>query len=94
MPKKIFRYLALIIILMVLGFGFGYLKTFISFSKHHNTPDSSSEHDVSSIQEMKLNKGANLIFVTNYTGCGHEVRQEKPLENKFIGFTKAQWKNK
>jgi len=93
MPKKLFRYLILFIMLMVVGFGFGYFKTFVSLRENHtdqNQTENIDNHDVSNIQEVKLKPGAKMIYVTFYSGCGHEVRQEEPLDDRFSGFTRQQ----
>jgi hypothetical protein len=93
MPKKLFRYLILFIMLMVVGFGFGYFKTFISLREHHidiNRSENIDNRDVSNIQEIKLKPGAKMIYITFYSGCGHETRQERPLDDRFSGFTKQQ----
>lgn len=93
MPKKLFSFLILFIILMAAGFITGYLKTFISLRENHtgiNQTENIDNHDVSNIQEIKLKPGAKMIYVTFYSGCGHETREEKTAEDRFTGFTKKQ----
>lgn len=93
MPKKLFRYLILVIMLMVVGFGFGYFKTFVSLRENHrerNQIENIDNHDVTNIQEVRLKPEAKMIYVTFYTGCGHEVRHEEPLDARFSGFTRQQ----
>lgn len=93
MPKKFFRYLIFFILFVTVSFGFGYFKTFLSLREHHiniNRAENIDNHNVSNIQEIKLNPGAKIIYVTLYSGCGHETRQEKTLDSRFAGFTKQQ----
>jgi len=93
MPKKLFRYLILFILLMVVGFSFGYFKTFISLRENHADRDRTENidnHDVSNIKEVKLKPGAKMIYVTFYSGCGHEIRQEEPMDDRFSGFRRQQ----
>ncbi|MCR4430786.1 MAG: BofC C-terminal domain-containing protein [Tepidanaerobacteraceae bacterium] len=93
MPNKLIRFLILFIILMVTGFSIGYLKTFISLRENHagnNYAENIENHDVSNLEEIKLKPGAKMIYITYYSGCGHENREEKTAEERFAGFTKKQ----
>lgn len=95
MPNKFYRILALFMMIIVGGFCIGYLKTFMSLRNDNsglNIPGKVENHNVSSIEEMKLNPDAKIIYITYYTGCGHEIREEKTAGDRFAGVTKSQLK--
>jgi len=91
MPRKIFRYIIIITVFLVISFSYGVLKTFLSIKEpNKNTNINNIEHNVSQISEMKLNPGAKLIYTTYYIKCNDEIIQEKTIDDELIGCTKSE----
>lgn len=91
MPRSIFRYIIIILFIIVIGFSYGYFKTFFSFEPPEEGHSLDYlEQNVSDISEMKLNAGAKLIYITYYVICGDEVVEEKYIDDKYINCTKTE----
>jgi len=91
MPRYFFRYVIVVIFIIIISFSYGYLKTFLSIkSPNGNANPDYLEQNISKMQEVKLNAGAKLIYLTYYVGCGDEITEEKYLDDKYIGYTKSE----
>ncbi|NLZ53637.1 MAG: hypothetical protein GX892_10920, partial [Thermoanaerobacteraceae bacterium] len=85
-----FRYFIIITVIVLTGFGYGYLKTLFSIEEpNRNDNLNIIEHDVTQIPEMRLQPGAKLIYTTYYIKCNHEITQEKTIDDKIIGYSKS-----
>ena len=92
MPRNLFRYIIIIFFIIIVSFGYGYLKTFLLLKQplEYNNVHNKGQDAVIKTSEMKLIKGAKLIYITFYTGCGDEIIEKKDIDEKYIGLTKAE----
>jgi len=93
MPRKLFRYIIVIVFFMILSFGYGYLREVFSFKKA--TPDNYNARDQRDVvrvkdQETTLRADAVVLYTVYYTGCGHEYTEEKAIEDRFVGLSKEE----
>lgn len=92
MPKDIFKYIFVGILIIILGFSFGYIKTFLSTTDNNKTVEPDEYHtDVSYVEEIRLVKNGRLRFKTYYIKCGHMKENIIPSQD-YLGFTKSQLK--
>lgn len=91
MPKNIFKYISIFIIVIAVGFSYGYLKTIFSVKEPKRNLDVNNvEQNVAQVPEMRLEAGARLIYITYYIKCGDEITEEKTIDEKFIGCTRSE----
>jgi len=91
MPKNFLKYTVILAVIIVIGFSYGYLKTFLSITEPKENNDvKNAEHEVIQIPEIRLKAGARLIYTTYYIKCNDEIIEEKIIDEKLIGCTKSQ----
>lgn len=92
MPRNLFRYIIIIFFIIIVSFGYGYLKTFLLLKQplEYNNVHNKGQDAVIKTSEMKLTTGAKLKYITFYIGCGDEITEEKNIDKKYIGLTKAE----
>lgn len=91
MPRSIFRYIVVILFVIIFSFSFGYLRTLFSLKPPDPKIDNThANKDIVKTQRIELKPGAKLIFLTHFNGCGHEEITEELLEDALFGFTKEE----
>lgn len=93
MPRNIYRYIFIVLGIVILGFTLGYLKTFVSLDIPDKNNTKRENQNVSRINQVRLTPQAGFIFKTYYTKCGHEKIEKKLSNDKFSGYTKKQLAN-
>jgi hypothetical protein len=90
MPKNIFRYIATIVLVIIFGFGFGYLKTFVSLRipEKELQQDGLDNLDVSQSEEIKIDRNTRFIYEIYYIKCGHRTVEENTAQKLYWGLTK------
>lgn len=94
MPKNIFKYIFIVLAVIIIGFTLGYVRTFISLDVPKEKNEIKQNKYVGKIDKTRLSSQANLIFKTYYIKCGHEVTEKKSSNATFSGYTKEQLANK
>ncbi|HHY03849.1 MAG TPA: hypothetical protein GX534_01500 [Thermoanaerobacterales bacterium] len=93
MPKKLFRYIIIVGLFVVVGFAFGYLKTFFSFKEPGQINKMEEvQENVSLSKEATINPNTKIIYITYCTKCGHKMINESSADEKLIGMTKDELK--
>ncbi|ADL08138.1 BofC C-terminal domain-containing protein [Thermosediminibacter oceani] len=89
MPKKVPLYTLLILLVIVMGIGYGFLGMFLDYKKTQDMDRSSGNTETIKLPEERLSPGAKIVFVTRYRDCGHELQKEHPVDDKFLGYTRS-----
>lgn len=89
MPNKTFRYL-FILILIIVSFSFGCLRTLITLKEPNVKKEHLKEKNVSNFPEIKLKSNVKIVYITIYEKCGHE-KTEIFIDNKYKGYTKEKF---
>jgi len=95
MPKLICKYLACAVLIMALGFGFGYFRTLFEI-KEKPTDFLEEQHNqnVITYEETRLEPEAKIVFISLYKKCGHEQITEETIDENYVGLTKEQLSTK
>ena len=95
MPKLFFKYLICTVLIMALGLSYGYFRAFFELKERPtDLPEEQHNQNVITYEDVKLEPGAKIIFVSLYKKCGHELIKEEIIDESFIGFTKEQLSTK
>ncbi|HHX23143.1 MAG: BofC C-terminal domain-containing protein [Tepidanaerobacteraceae bacterium] len=90
MPRFFYRYLIIGLCIIIISFGYGYLKTLLSLNNTNGNENSDYlEQNVIQTPQIKLNSKAKLKYITFYMGCGDEIIEEKNIDEKYVGITKS-----
>lgn len=92
MPKLFIKYIAYALIIMVLGFGFGYVRAFLEAKEPPAIQqEEKPNQNVSIVNETKLAPEAKLVLMSLYSKCGHELKKEETIKKDYAGYTKEQF---